>query len=90
MGLVGTVAALTAIAAYFPTHRRGGNPKYARNGLLILPHFLEGVDLISLSFGQLVIRSHKRLRLELRVIWPWENIPGRLGYHTSSAIALTS
>jgi hypothetical protein len=56
MGLVGTVAALTAIAAYFPTHRRGGNPKYARNGLLILPHFLEGVDLISLSFGQLVIR----------------------------------
>ena len=90
MALVGPVAALTTIAAYFPGYRRGGNPKHPRHGLLILPHFLEGLGLISLSFGQLVILSHKRLRLELRVILAMGNISGSPFYYISSAIALTS
>ncbi len=71
---MGTVVALTTIAAYFPRYRRGGNPTHPRHGLLILPHFLEGLGSISLSFGQLVILSQKRLRLELRVILAMGNI----------------
>ncbi len=64
-----------ANAAYFPRYRRGGYPKHPRDGLLIRPHFLKGVDLISLSFGQLMILSHKCLRLGLRVILAMGNIP---------------
>ena len=35
-----------------------------------MPGFLQRVNLVSLILGQLVIRSHKRLRRELRLKWP--------------------
>ena len=37
------------------------------DALLIMPDFLRGGNLLSLILGQLVIRSHKRLRWELRL-----------------------
>ena len=90
VGLAGTVAALATIAAQFPGDRRGRHLQRCRDGLLIMPDFLQGVNLLSLTLGQLVILSHKRLRRELRLKWPREIYQLTFSKPATSAIALTS
>ena len=89
VGLAGTVAALATIAAQFPADRRGRHRQRRRDGLLIMPDFLQGVDLVSLTLGQLVILAHKRLRRELRLKWTREIYQLTFSKPATSAIALT-
>ena len=90
MGLAGTIAALPLIAPQLPTNRRGRYRHRRGDGLLIMPGFLQGVNLVSLMLGQLVIRSHERLRRELRLKWPGKIYQLAFSMPATQAIALTS
>ena len=90
MGLAGTIAALPLIAPQRPRNRRGRYRHRRGDALLIMPGFLQGVNLVSLMLGQLVIRSHKRLRRELRLKWPGKIYQLAFSMPPTQAIALTS
>ena len=90
VGLMGTIAALPLIAPQLPRNRRGRYRHRRGDALLIMPGFLQSVNLVSLMLGQLVIRSHKRLRRELRLKWPREIYQLAFSMPATQAIALTS
>ena len=90
VGLAGTIAALSLIAPQLPTNRRGRYRQRRGDALLIMPGFLQRVNLVSLILGQLVIRSHKRLRRELRLKWPGKIYQLAFSMPATQAIALTS
>ena len=52
--------------------------------------FLQRVNLASLILGQLVIRSHNRLRRELRLKWPREIYQLAFSMPAIQQIALTT
>ena len=54
VGLAGTIAALSLIAPQLPTNRRGRYRQRRRDGLLIMPGFLQRVNLVSLILGLVV------------------------------------
>ena len=58
MGLVRAIATLTSIAPYLATNRRGRYAQERGDVLLDMPGFLQGVNLVSLILGQLVIGPH--------------------------------
>ena len=89
VGLAGTIAALPLIAPQLPTNRRGRYRQRRGDALLRMPGFLQRVHLVSLMFGQLVIRSHKRLRRELRLKWPGKIYQLAFSIPATQAIALT-
>ena len=84
------IAALAPIAAQLPQSRRGRHFDRRCDGLLIVPGFLQGVNLVSLILGQLVILSHKRLRQELRLNWSRKIYQLTFAMPATPAIALTS
>ena len=90
VGLARPVAALPSIAPQLPTNRRGRHRQRRGHALLSMSGFLQRVNLVSLILGQLVIRSHKRLRRELRLKWPREIYQLAVSMPATQAIALTS
>ena len=84
-----SIAALPAIAPQFPVNRRRTYSQRRRDALLILSGFLQRVNLVSLILGQLVIRSHKRLRRKWRLKWPGEIYQLAVSMPATQASALT-
>ena len=90
VGLTGPIAAPPSITPQLPTNRRGRYRQRRGDALLIMSGFLQRVHLVSLLLGQLVIRSHKRLRREWRLKWPREIYQLTFSMPPTQAIALTS